>query len=88
MPFEWMNPTIPTQVAARGPVSRARVAEEELQDRAGLLARLGYDDATIARRLRSRIAWGYELRGVSPVDDARVDSIASAATAKFRRTPA
>lgn len=85
MPFEWMHPRIPAQVQARGPVSRARVAEAELQDRAGLLARLGYDEATITRRLRSRIAWGYELRGLSPVDDARVATIASAAVSKVVR---
>ena len=82
MPFEWMHPTIPVQVQARNPVSRARVADEELRDRAGLLARLGYSEAVIARRLRSRIAWGYELRGACPVDDARVEAIAGSAVHK------
>jgi hypothetical protein len=82
MPFEWMHPRVPSQVTARGPVSRLRVAEQELQERAGLLARLGYDESTISQRLRSRIAWGYELRGDSPVSDARVAEIASAATHK------
>jgi hypothetical protein len=59
MSFPWYEPKRLTP----SPAKRDEVLRQELEDRAALLLRLGYSKQAAKARLRSNVAWDYELRG-------------------------
>jgi hypothetical protein len=74
VPFDWMetkrNPdAVKTQKARREAMYRT-----ELEERAGLLHRLGHSKESARARLHANVGWDFE-RGDSPVGPAQVDGI-------------
>lgn len=67
MPFDWLNPTVPSNVRARDPQRRVSAAKDEIRARAGLLLRLGYDQSYATHRCLGNQAWGYEMAGTPPL---------------------
>jgi hypothetical protein len=65
MPFDWMHPA---RVAR--PQRREEVYRRELEDRAALLFRLGYDRSRARARLRANVDWDFEVGGARPPLDA------------------
>ena len=57
--FEWMKPTARAHKAE----STRAGWESELESRAALLCKLGYDKAAVEERLKRALVWEYELVG-------------------------
>jgi hypothetical protein len=78
VPFDWLQSRVPPAVAGRGAAARKRMTEDEVRTRAGLLRRLGRDQAQATRRCLANLAWGYEGAGKRPLTDAEVKAIVAA----------
>jgi hypothetical protein len=59
MPFDYMHSTPPLQFA-HAPEKAELQYRSELEDRAALLYRLGYDREAVTARLRGNMAWDWE----------------------------
>ena len=73
-PFDWLEPR---RNPDRGKVEKARreaMYRGELEERAALLQRLGYDRGKTRARLAANLAWDFP-NGARPLDDAALDSI-------------
>jgi len=73
-PFEWMEPH---RSPERGKVEKTRreaMYRGELEERAALLQRLGYDKGRTRARLAANLAWDFPA-GARPLDDAALDAI-------------
>ena len=73
-PFDWMDPR---RNPERGKVEKSRreaMYRGELEERAALLHRLGYDKGRTRARLAANLAWDFE-RGGSPLSPAQIDGI-------------
>ena len=73
-PFDWMDPR---RNPDRGKVEKSRreaMYRGELEERAALLHRLGYDKGRTRARLAANLAWDFPA-GAKPVDDAALDAI-------------
>jgi hypothetical protein len=73
-PFDWMEPR---RNPARAAIERARreaMYRSELEERAGLLHRLGNGRDRTRARLLANLAWDF-APGASPLDAAAVDGI-------------
>jgi hypothetical protein len=57
MSFEWLDCT---PGRSDGTARRAKVAAQELANRAGTMFRLGFSQAEATKRLCSRIAWEFD----------------------------
>jgi len=57
MSFEWLDST---PARSDGNEKRAKVAAEELANRAGTMFRLGFSQSEATKRLCARIAWEFE----------------------------
>lgn len=78
MPFDWLTPAIPEHVLAAGPARRAHQATEEVRYRAGLLLRLGYDEAHATHRCTRNQAWGHEMSAEGALTEKQVTAIVRA----------
>lgn len=78
MPFDWLQSPAPAVIASRGGAARKRMTEDEVRARAGLLRRLGRDQAQATRRCLANLAWGYELAGKRPLTDNEVKALVAA----------
>ena len=70
--FDWLTPSIPAAVTSRGPSSHRAMREVEMRDRARLFRKLGYDQDYAVKRCMAKLAWGYEVTGHAPIDEADV----------------
>jgi hypothetical protein len=73
-PFEWMDPR---RNPDRGKIDKARreaMYRGEIEERAALLHRLGYDKGKARARLAANLAWDFP-DGKAPVDGAALDAI-------------
>jgi hypothetical protein len=73
-PFDWMEPR---RSPERGKIEKARreaMYRSELEERAGLLQRLGYGKDRTRARLAANLAWDFPS-GKSPVDGQALDAI-------------
>jgi hypothetical protein len=77
MPFDYLKPNIPADVTARGPAAHKAMREVEVRDRARLFKRLGYDQEYAVARCLAKLAAGYEIGGVSPLDEVDVRRLVS-----------
>ncbi len=66
MSFPWLDSTPPRN---DGPARLAKVAQEELANRAAMFFRLGFSEADATTRLTARIAWEFEKRPDGLSDD-------------------
>jgi len=69
--FTWEEKPRPFPLAAE---RRAQMYQQEIEQRAALLMRLGYPSAQVKQRLRARVAWDFELHA-KPPHAAEVDKI-------------
>ena len=73
-PFDWLEPR---RNPERGKVEKARreaMYRGELEERAALLQRLGYDKGRTRARLAANLAWDFPA-GARPLDDGALDAI-------------
>lgn len=75
MPFDWLHPNVPAAVRARDPENRRQQCESDIRTRAGLLQRLGRDQATALHRCLGNMSWGYELSGQPPLSEDEVRAV-------------
>jgi hypothetical protein len=61
MPFDWLYP-----VRVNHPERRVEAYRRELQHRAALLYRLGYDEEKARARLLANVGWDFEVGGARP----------------------
>jgi hypothetical protein len=72
--FVWTDPPKPRSAVEREVRAREAMYRRELEDRAGLLLRLGRKPAVIKSRLAANVAWDFELHK-KPDHAAEVDKI-------------
>jgi hypothetical protein len=72
--FAWKPSPLPQQVRERMSESRLVMYRKEIEDRAGLLYRLGYSQKRAKERLRGNVAWDFDLHG-RPKHAADIDKI-------------
>jgi hypothetical protein len=72
--FDWMEPKRTPQAIRAEKGRRAAMYRTELEERAGLLHRLGYARERARGRLLANIAWDFE-RGGSPITTPDIDAI-------------
>src|SRR6185503_19846815 len=73
-PFDWMDPR---RNPDRGKIEKTRpeaMYRGEIEERAALLQRLGYDKDKARARLAANLAWDFP-DGKAPVDGAALDAI-------------
>ena len=70
MPFDWMEPKRPNN-AGKGKAEIIR----ELEQRAALLQRLGYDVGHTTRRCLANLHWDFEGTGDPPISDTDVERL-------------
>src|SRR5262245_51833172 len=73
-PFDWMDPR---RNPDRGKIEKTRresMYRGEIEERAALLQRLGYDKGKARARLAANLAWDFP-DGKAPVDGAALDAI-------------
>jgi hypothetical protein len=73
-PFDWMVARRNPDVARAQKARREAMYRGELEDRAGLLARLGYGKDAARGRLAANVRWDFP-DGAGPVTAADVDAI-------------
>ena len=73
-PFEWMVAKRNPEVARAQKARREAMYRTELEDRAGLLSRLGYSKENARTRLQANVRWDFE-GGKGPVAAGDVDAI-------------
>ena len=73
-PFDWMVAKRNPEVARAQKARREAMYRTELEDRAGLLSRLGYSKENARRRLQANVRWDFE-GGKGPVAAGDVDAI-------------
>ena len=71
--FDWLIPSPRRNFNQR----RDEMYRRELEERAGLLYRLGYSAVRAKARLRANVAWDFELHG-RPRHAAEIDKIVDA----------
>ena len=72
--FDWMEPKHNPEYTRTLKAKRAAMYESELEERAGLLQRLGHGRDATRARLAAQLHWDFEDGG-SPVPDKRLDAI-------------
>jgi hypothetical protein len=82
MPFEWLQPRVPTQWRARWPERAREAAREAIREQAALLMRLGRSRAEAAARCRQNLQWEFELHGRPALQD----EVQSLVDEVYRRT--
>ena len=73
-PFDWMDPRRNPDRGKIEQVRREAMYRGELEERAALLHRLGYNKEKTRARLAANLAWDFPA-GARPLDDAAVDAI-------------
>jgi hypothetical protein len=73
-PFDWMVAKRNPEVARAQKARRDAMYRTELEDRAGLLSRLGYSKENARTRLQANVRWDFE-GGRGPVPAGDVDAI-------------
>lgn len=73
-PFDWMVAKRNPEIARAQKARREAMYRTELEDRAGLLHRLGYAKESARTRLRGNASWDFP-DGKGPVTAADVDAI-------------
>ncbi|HEY2730179.1 MAG TPA: hypothetical protein VGK52_09555 [Polyangia bacterium] len=73
-PFDWMLAKRNPEVARAQKARREAMYRTELEDRAGLLSRLGYSKENARTRLQANVRWDFE-GGKAPVAAGDVDAI-------------
>lgn len=59
-PFVWLNAPLPKALQATFAAKFLAMHQHEIKERASLLRRLGYDQATVQNRLERYMVWEYE----------------------------
>ncbi len=75
MPFDWLHPHVPEAVRAEDPTRLRQGCEHDVRVRAGLLQRLGRDQAYTLHRCLGNLAWGYEAAGQAPLSADEVRAV-------------
>jgi hypothetical protein len=73
-PFDWMVAKRNPELARAQQARREAMYRVELEERAALLARLGYEKDAARARLRANLSWDFPSAG-GPLDGAAVDAI-------------
>ena len=66
MDFDWMDYQLPADIVQRNAEGRVRQQRAEARLRAGLLRRLGYDQAHALHRVLGNQAWAWEMMPGKP----------------------
>jgi hypothetical protein len=75
--FTWTEVAKSRAIVERQQRAREAMYRREIEDRAGLLLRLGRTPAAIKARLSSNVGWDFELHG-KPAHAAEVDKLVDA----------
>jgi hypothetical protein len=86
-PFDWMVAKRNPEVARAQKARREAMYRVELEERAALLARLGYGKDAARARLRANLTWDFPTAG-GPLDAGAVDAIVERAFAGAPDRPA
>ena len=82
-PRVWPTVAMPTwDVKARNAAAGIRMSEVEARHRAGLLRRLGYDQAYAEHRCLGNQAWANEVAGAAPLSE---DELAAQVAGAYQR---
>jgi hypothetical protein len=74
MPFDWMEPKRNPEFVRTLKAKREAMYRTEIEERAGLLQRLGHTRESTRSRLTAKIGWDFEGGGTA-VPAAQVDAI-------------
>jgi hypothetical protein len=74
MPFDWMEPKRNPEYVRTLQAKREAMYRTEIEERAGLLQRLGHTRESTRHRLTAKIGWDFEGGGTA-VPAAQVDAI-------------
>ena len=66
MAFTWYESTVPVDVASDA-TRLLKMHRQEIEARAALLMRLGWDEATVVDRCRRALEWEFELAAEKPL---------------------
>jgi hypothetical protein len=73
-PFDWMEPRRSPERGKLEKTRREAMYRGELEERAAMLQRLGYDKGRTRARLAANLAWDFPA-DARPLDDAALDAI-------------